>query len=149
MEESQSLNVKIVNKGNQPLPEYKTEQSAGMDLHADLAESIVLNPLERRLIPTGLFIELPQGIEAQVRSRSGMALKFGISVLNSPGTIDADYIGEIGVILINLSSEAYTLQPGERIAQLVLARHEIVNWTETLELSSTERGSGGFGSTNK
>jgi dUTP pyrophosphatase len=149
MEESQSLNVKIVNKGNQPLPEYKTEQSAGMDLHADLAESIVLNPLERRLIPTGLFIELPQGIEAQVRSRSGMALKFGISVLNSPGTIDADYRGEIGVILINLSSEAYTLQPGERIAQLVLARHEIVNWTETLELSSTERGSGGFGSTNK
>lgn len=149
MEESQSLNVNIVNKGNQPLPEYKTEQSAGMDLHADLAESIVLNPLERRLIPTGLFIELPQGIEAQVRSRSGMALKFGISVLNSPGTIDADYRGEIGVILINLSSEAYTLQPGERIAQLVLARHEIVNWTETLELSSTERGSGGFGSTNK
>jgi len=149
MAESQSLNVKIINKGNQPLPEYKTEQSAGMDLHADLAESIVLNPLERRLIPTGLFIELPQGIEAQVRSRSGMALKFGISVLNSPGTIDADYRGEIGVILINLSSEAYTLQPGERIAQLVLARHEIVNWTETLELSSTERGSGGFGSTNK
>ncbi len=149
MEKNKRIEVKIVNKGRQALPEYKTEQSAGMDLHADITEAMELKPLERRLIPTGLHIELAAGIEAQVRSRSGLALKFGISVLNSPGTIDADYRGEIGVILINLSSEAYTLQPGERIAQLVLARHEIVNWTETLELSSTERGSGGFGSTNK
>lgn len=149
METSQSLNVKIVNKGNQPLPEYKTVQSAGMDLHADLKDAILLNPFERKLIPTGLYIELPAGVEAQVRSRSGLALKSGISVLNSPGTIDADYRGEIGVIIINLSSEKYLLKPGERIAQLVLAKHEIVNWTETLELSSTERGDGGFGSTNK
>lgn len=139
--------VKVVNKSHHPLPEYATSQSAGLDLRANLSEPIVLEPLERALVPTGLFIALPQGFEAQVRPRSGLAAKFGITVLNSPGTIDADYRGEVKVILVNLSSDAFTINDGERIAQLVVARFEQVSWQPADSLDETERGTGGFGST--
>ena len=141
------LTIKVVNKGHQPLPQYATSQSAGMDLRANLDEAITLKPLERRLIPTGLHISLPAGYEAQVRPRSGLALKKGITVLNSPGTIDADYRGEVCVILVNLSSEPFVIERGERIAQLVLAAHERVEWEECESLSESDRGEGGFGST--
>lgn len=139
--------VKIINKSGHALPNYESKSSAGMDLRAHLAEPVALNPLERALIKTGLFIELPQGYEAQVRPRSGLAAKRGITVLNSPGTIDADYRGEIGVILVNLSAETFVVENGERIAQLVIARHEQAQWTEVELLSETQRGEGGFGST--
>lgn len=143
------MNVKIINKSKNPLPAYATPLSAGMDLRANLEEPVTLNPMERRLIPTGLFIELPQGYEAQIRPRSGLALKKGITVLNTPGTIDADYRGEIGVILINLSGEPFVIESGERICQMVIARHETAEFIEVNELSSTERGAGGFGHTGK
>ena len=140
------MNCKIVNKSNNATPAYATTQSAGMDLRANLTEPVVLKPMERAMIPTGLFIELPVGYEAQVRPRSGLAAKHGITVLNTPGTIDADYRGEIKVILINLSPEPFEIQHGERIAQMVIAKHETVQWTEVEILSETERGAGGFGS---
>ena len=137
--------LKIINKSNNPLPKYESEQAAGMDIRCNISEAITLQPLERRLIPTGLFIELPAGFEAQIRPRSGLALKRGLTVLNTPGTIDADYRGEVGVILINLSGEAQTIEPGERICQMVIARHETPEIVEVTELSDTERGAGGFG----
>ena len=143
------MKVKVINKSKHALPEYKTALSAGMDLTANINEPIELKPLERRLIPTGLFIELPAGYEAQVRPRSGMALKYGLTCLNSPGTIDADYRGEIGVIIANVSNDAYTIEDGERIAQLVIAKHETISWEEVAVLDETERGEGGFGSTGK
>ncbi len=143
------MNVKIINKSHHPLPQYATTQSAGMDLRANLDETITLQPGERRLIPTGLFMALPAGYEAQVRPRSGLALKKGITVLNSPGTIDADYRGEIGVILINLSAEPFDVNDGERIAQMVISRYEQVEWSAVDELDETERGEGGFGHTGK
>jgi dUTP pyrophosphatase len=139
--------VNIINKGHQPLPQYATEQSAGMDLRANLDAPVTLKPLERRLIPTGLHIALPVGFEAQVRPRSGLALKKGITVLNTPGTIDADYRGEIGVVLINLSQEDFVVNDGERIAQMVIARHEKVDFIEVEVLDETERGEGGYGHT--
>lgn len=141
------MTIKIISTSNHPLPSYETIASAGMDLRANLTEPIVLKPLERALVKTGLFIELPLGYEAQVRPRSGLAFKKGITVLNSPGTVDADYRGEIGVILINLSNEEFTVENGERIAQLVIAKHERAEWLEVTELSETSRGEGGFGST--
>lgn len=141
------MKIKIVNKGHQPLPTYVTVQSAGMDLRANIDEPIVLKPLERRLIPTGLHIALPAGYEAQVRPRSGLALKKGITVLNSPGTVDADYRGEVGVILINLSQEDFIVNDGERIAQMVIARHEQAEFVEVEVLDETERGDGGYGHT--
>ncbi|KGO89105.1 dUTP diphosphatase [Flavobacterium suncheonense] len=141
------MTIKIINTSEHPLPSYETHASAGMDLRANLAEPITLKPLERALVKTGLFIELPIGYEAQVRPRSGLAFKKGITVLNSPGTVDADYRGEIGVILVNLSSEPFVVENGERIAQLVIAKHERTEWQETVELSETSRGAGGFGST--
>lgn len=141
------MKVKIVNKSKNQLPDYKTEMSAGMDLRANIETEILLKPLERKLIPTGLFIELPKSYEAQIRPRSGLALKHGISVLNTPGTIDADYRGEIGVILVNLSNENYTIQPGERICQMIIAKHETVQWEQVDILAETERGAGGFGHT--
>ena len=141
------LDIKVVNRGHQPLPAYATAQSAGMDLRANLDESIVLHPLEHRLIPTGLFISLPEGYEAQVRPRSGLAFKHGITVLNAPGTIDADYRGEIGVLLVNLSNTDFVVNDGERIAQMVIARHEQVNFIEVDQLDETERGAGGYGHT--
>lgn len=141
------MQIKIINKSNHDLPHYETLASAGMDLRANISESRILKPLERSIVGTGLFIELPVGIEAQVRPRSGLAAKKGITVLNAPGTIDADYRGEIGVILVNLSNEDFTINNGERIAQLVIAKHERAEWEEVKELSSTERGEGGFGST--
>lgn len=141
------MKCKIVNRSPYPLPNYATELSAGMDLVANIPEPLVLNSLERALVPTGISIELPAGYEAQVRPRSGLALRHGITVLNAPGTIDADYRGEIGVILVNLSTEPFTLQPGDRIAQMVVARHETVEWIETELLGETVRGAGGFGST--
>ena len=141
------MQVKVINKSSFSLPAYETKASAGMDLRADIKQSISLKPLERTIIKTGLFIELPEGVEAQVRPRSGLAAKKGITVLNAPGTIDADYRGEIGVILINLSQETFIIEQGERIAQLVFAKHEQINWEETLVLSETKRGAGGFGST--
>ena len=141
------MKIKIINKSNHPLPHYETSASAGMDLRANLSESRTLKPLERSVVGTGLFIELPVGIEAQVRPRSGLAAKRGITVLNAPGTIDADYRGEIGVILVNLSNEDFEIHNGERIAQLVIAKHERADWEEVELLSSTERGEGGFGST--
>ena len=141
------MKIKIVNKGHQPLPAYATVQSAGMDLRANIDEPIVLKPLERRLIPTGLHIALPAGYEAQVRPRSGLALKKGITVLNSPGTVDADYRGEVGVILINLSQEDFVINDGERIAQMVIARHEQAEFVEVEGLDETERGDGGYGHT--
>jgi len=141
------MKVNIINKGHQPLPQYATEQSAGMDLRANLDAPVTLKPLERRLIPTGLHIALPVGFEAQVRPRSGLALKKGITVLNTPGTIDADYRGEIGVVLINLSQEEFVVNDGERIAQMVIARHEKADFIEVEVLDATERGEGGYGHT--
>lgn len=141
------MNVQIINKSKHQIPTYETEQSAGMDLRANLSEPITLKPLERAIIKTGLFIALPVGFEAQVRPRSGLAAKKGITVLNSPGTVDADYRGEIGVILVNLSNEDFIVNDGERIAQLVIAKHERVEWNEVEVLNETERGAGGFGST--
>lgn len=143
------MELKVINRSHHPLPEYATPLSAGLDLRANLSAPITLQPLGRALIPTGLFIALPPGFEAQVRPRSGLALKKGIGVLNSPGTIDADYRGEIGVILVNLSDEPFVVQDGERIAQMVVARHERVEWTAVDELDETERGAGGFGHTGK
>lgn len=143
------MEIKIVNKSEHPLPSYGTEASAGVDLRANILEPITLKPLERTLIKTGLFIELPLGYEAQVRPRSGLAYKNGITVLNTPGTIDADYRGEIGVILVNLSNEDFIIENGERVAQMVIAKHEQATWTLVEELSDTERGVGGFGSTGK
>ena len=141
------MEIKIVNRGHQPLPQYATPQSAGMDLRANIDAPIVLGPMERRLIPTGLHIALPPGYEAQVRPRSALALKHGITVLNAPGTIDADYRGEIGVVLINLSAEPFTVNDGERIAQLVIARHETADFIDVEALDETERGEGGYGHT--
>lgn len=141
------VKIKIVNRGRQQLPAYATELSAGMDLRANIDESITLNPMERRIIPTGLYIALPPGYEAQVRPRSGLALKHGITVLNSPGTIDADYRGEIGVLLVNLSTEPFVITEGERIAQMVIARHEQGQFEVVEELYQTERGEGGYGHT--
>jgi len=141
------MKIQVVNRGHQPLPAYATIQSAGMDLRANLEEPVVLHPLERRLIPTGLHIALPAGYEAQVRPRSGLALKHGITVLNTPGTIDADYRGEIGVVLVNLSNQDFTVNDGERIAQMVIARHEQGEFVEVETLDETERGEGGYGHT--
>ncbi|WP_396179068.1 dUTP diphosphatase [Flavobacterium sp.] len=141
------MNIKIINKSQHPLPNYESIASAGMDLRANLTESVTLNQLERAIIKTGIFIELPTGFEAQVRPRSGLAAKKGITVLNAPGTVDADYRGEIGVILVNLSNETFVVENGERIAQLIIAKHERAEWIEVQELSETSRGEGGFGST--
>ena len=143
------MKIKVVNKSKHTLPQYATPLSAGMDIRANLELPVVLQPLERKLIPTGLYIELPEGYEAQIRPRSGLAIKKGITVLNSPGTIDADYRGEICVILVNLSAEAFEIQDGERICQMVIAQHEQANWIEVEELGDTERGAGGFGHTGK
>lgn len=143
------MEIKIVNKSVNELPAYSTRHSAGMDLRASLTEPVVLKPFERRLVPTGLFIELPEGYEAQIRPRSGLALKKGITVLNSPGTIDADYRGEIGIILINLSNEEFVIENGERICQMVVASHETVQWELVEKLEDTARGEGGFGHTGK
>jgi dUTP pyrophosphatase len=141
------MTIKIINRSHHPLPHYETGASAGMDLRANLDEPIELVPLQRAIVPTGLFMELPVGVEAQVRPRSGLAAKKGITVLNAPGTIDADYRGEVGVILVNLSDTNFTVNDGERIAQMVIAKHERADWATVEELSSTERGTGGFGST--
>ncbi len=141
------MQIKIINTSQHPLPNYETIASAGMDLRANLSEPITLKSLERTIVKTGLFIELPMGYEAQVRPRSGLAAKKGITVLNSPGTVDADYRGEIGVILVNLSTEDFIIENGERIAQLIIAKHERAEWIEVEELSETSRGNGGFGST--
>ncbi|MGV6830225.1 MAG: dUTP diphosphatase [bacterium] len=141
------MKINIINKSEHQLPHYETIASAGMDLRANIKEPIILNPLERTIVKTGLYIELPIGAEAQVRPRSGLAAKKGITVLNAPGTIDADYRGEIGVILVNLSNEAFEITNGERIAQLVIAKHERAEWNEVAQLSETARGAGGFGST--
>ncbi len=141
------VKIKVVNAGNQPLPAYATSQSAGMDLRADIQEAITLSPMGRQLVPTGLRIALPAGFEAQVRPRSGLALKHGVTVLNSPGTIDADYRGELKVLLVNLSREDFVINPGERIAQLVIARHEVAQWETVEKLDETERGEGGYGHT--
>lgn len=143
------MRIKIVNQSKHSLPEYATELSAGMDLRANISNPIELQPLERKLIPTGLYIELPAGYEAQIRPRSGLAVKKGITVLNSPGTIDADYRGEICVILINLSGEPFVVNDGERICQMIIAKHEKAEWIEVEELAQTERGGGGFGHTGK
>lgn len=143
------MTIKIINKSSHDLPRYESLGSAGMDLRAHIDQNITLKPLERSIIKTGLFIELPEGYEAQVRPRSGLAAKHGITVLNAPGTIDADYRGEIGVILVNLSNEDFVIQNGERIAQMVIAKHERAEWSEVETLSETERGEGGFGSTGK
>ena len=143
------MKVKIVNKSHHPLPSYETDSSAGMDLRAFLVEDIVMNPLDRVLVPTGLFIELPVGFEAQVRPRSGLAIKKGITVLNTPGTIDADYRGEVKVILTNFGKEDFVIRRGDRIAQMVVARHEQVEWEERETLDSTKRGPGGFGHTGR
>ncbi len=139
------MKVQIINRSHHPLPQYATEQSAGLDLRANIEGPIELRPMERRLVPTGLFMALPPGYEAQVRPRSGLAIKHGITVLNSPGTIDADYRGEVCVILINLSDEPFVIADGERIAQMVIARHEQAEWESVEVLSETERGAGGFG----
>jgi dUTP pyrophosphatase len=141
------MEVKIINRSHHPLPQYETSQSAGMDLRANLDAPVTLQPMERRLVPTGLFIALPKGYEAQVRPRSGLAIKHGITVLNAPGTIDADYRGEVCVILVNLSQSPFTINDGERIAQMVVARHEQAQWQPVDELDATERGAGGFGHT--
>ena len=143
------MEIQVINKSKHPLPQYATEQSAGMDLRANLSEPIVLKPLQRCLVPTGLFMALPKGFEAQVRPRSGLALKKGIGVLNAPGTIDADYRGEVCVILVNLSSEDFIVEDGERIAQMVIARYEKAEWRMVETLDETERGAGGFGHTGK
>jgi dUTP pyrophosphatase len=142
------MNVQIINKSNNSLPAYETAHAAGMDLRANLAESIRLNPMERKLIPTGLHIELPVGFEAQIRPRSGLAFKHGIGIVNSPGTIDADYRGEIKVLLINLGAEAFEINHGDRIAQMVIAKHETVSWNLVEVLNDTTRGEGGFGHTS-
>ena len=139
------MTVKIINKSNNPLPRYESAQAAGMDIRCNISEAITLQPLERKLIPTGLYIELPVGYEAQIRPRSGLALKRGLTVLNTPGTIDADYRGEIGVILINMSNEAQVIEPAERICQMVIAKHEQPQLIEVDVLGETERGAGGFG----
>ncbi len=141
------MKVNIVNKSKYPVPTYATEQSAGMDLRADIQMPVTLKPLQRELIPTGLFIELPSGYEAQIRPRSGLAIKHGISLVNTPGTVDADYRGEIKVILVNLSDTPFTLEPGERIAQMIISRFEHITWNEVDELGETTRGAGGFGHT--
>ena len=141
--------VKIINRSAFPSPAYATEMSAGMDLKANITEAVLLEPLQRAMVPTGIYLALPEGTEAQVRPRSGLAAKFGISVLNAPGTIDADYRGEVKVILVNLSNEPFTVNPGERIAQLVLARYERIEWDEVETLDETCRGEGGFGSTGR
>ena len=141
------MKIKIVNKSDNPTPQYQTSMSAGMDMHAYIDKDIVLHPMERTLVPTGLYIELPAGYEAQVRPRSGLAAKYGITLLNSPGTIDADYRGEIKVILINLSSENFTIRSGDRIAQLIVGHYEKVEWEVVAKINDTERKSGGFGST--
>ena len=143
------MKVDIINRSGMPLPEYATPLSAGMDLRAAMTESVTLGPLERALIPTGLYVALPEGYEMQIRPRSGLAAKHGVTVLNTPGTIDADYRGEIKVILVNLSNEPFVINPGERIAQAVVAAHARVEWSEVEELSATERGEGGFGSTGR
>ena len=143
------MKVKVVNSSAFALPEYQTPLSAGLDIRANLSESITLSPLERAMVPTGLYVELPEGYEMQIRPRSGLAAKHGITVLNSPGTIDADYRGEIKVIVVNLSNTPFTIEPGERIAQMIVARYEQVEWQAVESLSETERGAGGFGSTGK
>jgi len=143
------MKINIVNHSKHPLPTYETQASAGVDLRASLEQDVTLNPLERKLIPTGLFVELPVGYEAQIRPRSGLAFKHGIGIVNAPGTIDADYRGEIKVILVNLSNEAFTICDGERIAQMVIAQHEQAEWIAVNELTPSERGAGGFGSTGK
>lgn len=143
------MQINIINTSNNPLPAYETAGSAGMDLRAFITEDIELKPLERKLVPTGLFMELPEGFEAQIRPRSGLALKHGISLSNSPATIDSDYRGEIKVALINLSNETFTIKSGDRIAQMIIARHERAQWIEVKEINTTDRGSGGFGSTGK
>jgi dUTP pyrophosphatase len=143
------MKIKIVNCSKHALPQYATLLSAGLDLRANIDEPVTLGSLERKLIPTGLFIELPEGYEAQIRPRSGLAIKYGISLVNTPGTIDADYRGEIGVIVINLSKDAFTINDGERICQMVIAKHERAEWVEVNELNETERGAGGFGHTGK
>lgn len=141
------MNVNIINQSKHALPSYQTSSSAGMDLRANLENTVTLKPLQRALIPTGLYIELPDGYEAQIRPRSGLAYKAGITIVNSPGTIDADYRGEIKVLLINLSDQDFVVEDGERIAQMVVARHETVSWQEAVTLTDTERGAGGYGST--
>ena len=143
------MKINIINKSSHALPSYETIASAGMDLRAHIVDAIVLKPLERKIIPTGLFMELPVGYEAQVRPRSGLEAKHGVSVLNSPGTIDADYRGEIGVILVNLSNDIFTINNGDRVAQMVIAKHERAEWNEVINLSETSRGEGGFGSTGR
>jgi dUTP pyrophosphatase len=143
------MEIKVINRSTNELPAYATALSAGMDIRANLSESLILQPLERKLVPTGLFLEIPEGFEVQIRPRSGLAFKHGITVLNSPGTIDADYRGEVGVLLVNLSNEPFEIQHGERIAQMVVASYTQAELIETTELSATDRGSGGFGSTGK
>lgn len=143
------MKINIINNSGQALPAYETSHAAGMDIRANLTEAVVLKPMQRTLVPTGLFIELPVGYEAQIRPRSGLAFKHGITVLNSPGTVDADYRGELKVLLINLGEEAFEIKHGERIAQMIIARHETAEWTEVNELSETARGAGGYGSTGK
>ena len=147
LKQNNYMKIRVINSSKHSLPHYETLASAGMDLRANIEESIVLKPLERKIVPTGIFMELPIGIEAQVRPRSGLAAKKGITVLNAPGTIDADYRGEVGVILINLSKEDFIINDGERIAQMVIAKHERAEWEEVETLTETDRGSGGFGST--
>jgi len=143
------MKISIVNKSKHPLPDYSTKLSAGMDLRANLDQDIVLRPMERTLVPTGLFLEIPPSYEAQIRPRSGLALKKGISILNAPGTIDSDYRGEVGIILINLSTEDFVIRDGERICQMIIAKHETIEWSEVNELNDTLRGSGGFGHTGQ
>jgi dUTP pyrophosphatase len=141
------MQVAVINRSHHPLPAYQTAHAAGLDLRAYLAEPVTLGPLERALIPTGIYLEIPEGYEAQVRPRSGLAYKHGIGLVNSPGTIDADYRGEVKVLLVNLSNEPFVVQDGERVAQLVFARYEAIEWLEVAELSATARGAGGYGST--
>jgi dUTP pyrophosphatase len=143
------MKIKVINQSKHPLPEYQTPLAAGLDLRANLDEPVSLGPLERKLVGTGLFIELPAGFEAQIRPRSGLAFKYGLSVLNTPGTVDADYRGEVKVLLVNLSNETFVVQDGERIAQMVIAKHEQIQWDSVDNLSETERGAGGYGSTGK
>ncbi|MCK5344342.1 MAG: dUTP diphosphatase [Candidatus Heimdallarchaeota archaeon] len=143
------MKINIVNNSKHPLPEYSTELSAGMDLHANIDQEIMLRPMERILVPTGLFLEIPPNYEAQIRPRSGLALKKGISVLNTPGTIDSDYRGEVGIILINLSTENFVIRDGERICQMIITKHETIEWSEVNQLNDTVRGSGGFGHTGQ
>ncbi len=143
------MKIQIINKSKHPLPHYATEQSAGMDLRANLDQPVILKPLERKIIPTGLYIALPDGYEAQIRPRSGLAIKHGITLVNTPGTIDADYRGEIGIIMINLSNEDFEIKDGERIAQMVINKYEKITWQPVEKLDETQRGTGGFGSTGK